>query len=207
MTKEDYKKRLIVFFSEKLDADKNGYISWDDYRLMALRTTFQQNNGEYNEDIHRKYLTHSKQMWESLCNDVGGNKDGKVHFQDLVNFLYELTSRTRHFEELPDFLQNLAIEVFHMIDKKCDMMWDRDEYRFGSVIWCYVTELKEIDKAFESMLSSDDRKRGGITLERFKELVTEFFTSLDANSPSRNIFGPLDPNMADEILCRAAPVC
>ncbi|GFQ84703.1 hypothetical protein TNCT_687191, partial [Trichonephila clavata] len=36
MTKEDYKKRLIVFFSEKLDADKNGYISWDDYRLMAL---------------------------------------------------------------------------------------------------------------------------------------------------------------------------
>ncbi|XP_054709143.1 sarcoplasmic calcium-binding protein, alpha chain-like [Uloborus diversus] len=86
-----------------------------------------------------------------------------------------------------------------------DMMWDRDEYRFGSVIWCYVTELKEIDLAFESMLSSDDRKRGGITLERFKELVTEFFTSLDANSPSRNIFGPLDPNMADEILRRAAP--
>ncbi|GIY67285.1 sarcoplasmic calcium-binding protein 1 [Caerostris extrusa] len=158
----------------------------------AIRTTFQQNNGEYNEDIHRKYLTHSKQMWESLCNDVGGNKDGKVHFQDLVNFLYELTSRTRHFEELPDFLQNLAIEVFHMIDKKCDIMWDRDEYRFGSVIWCYVTELKEIDKAFESMLSIQ-RACDGI------------FTSLDANTPSRNIFGPLDPNMADEILCRAAP--
>lgn len=33
------------------------------------------------------------------------------------------------------------------------MLWDKDEYRFGSVIWCYVTELKEIDKAFESMMS------------------------------------------------------
>ena len=54
------------------------------------------------------------------------------------------------------------------------------------------------------LLQTDDKNNGGITLERFKELVTEFFTSLDANTPSRNIFGPLDPNMADEILARAA---
>lgn len=33
------------------------------------------------------------------------------------------------------------------------MLWDKDEYRFGAVLWCYVTELKEIDKAFDSMLS------------------------------------------------------
>lgn len=34
-----------------------------------------------------------------------------------------------------------------------DNVWDLDEYRFGAVLWCYVTNLKEIDEAFGSMLN------------------------------------------------------
>ncbi|XP_013779534.1 sarcoplasmic calcium-binding protein 1-like [Limulus polyphemus] len=202
MGREDYERRLTIFFSEKLDADKNGYISWADYELLALRTTFQQNSGKYDEGIHEKYLTHSRKMWESLCSDIGGDTEGQVQFTDLVNFMFVLTSKTQKFEELPDFLQNLATEVFYMVDKNGDNMWDKEEYRFGSVLWCYVTSLKGIDDAFNSMLNEEDKQRGGLSIDRFKKLVTEFFTSLEADTPCRNIFGPLDPSRADKMLTR-----
>ncbi|XP_023220806.1 sarcoplasmic calcium-binding protein, beta chain-like [Centruroides sculpturatus] len=206
MGKEEYRRRLLVFFSEKLDVDKNGYISWADYELLALRTTFQQNFGNYDQEIHKKYLQHSRQMWESLCTDLGVDKDDNVHFFHLIDFMYSSTNKTKKFEELPDFLQNLCVEVFRMIDRKGDNLWDRDEYRFGSVIWCYITNLKDIDNAFDSMLNAEDKIGGGISLDRYKELVVEFFTSMDGETPSRNIFGPLDPKRADDVLAKASPL-
>ena len=36
MTMDDYTKRLILCFSEKLDHAKLGYISWDSFKLMAM---------------------------------------------------------------------------------------------------------------------------------------------------------------------------
>lgn len=101
--------------------------------------------------------------------------------------------------------------------KLADGKWDLEEYRNGAVGWCrYVTGISEIDAAYELLLSvnrtsgpiskessiyikvcfsrqfqSNDSERT-ISFDRYKELVVEFFTSEDSNTPARHIFGPLE---------------
>ncbi|KAG1654251.1 1-acyl-sn-glycerol-3-phosphate acyltransferase alpha [Nymphon striatum] len=182
------------------NVDRNGYISWQDYELLALRSTFQQSSWKYDESIHRRFLQHSREMWNTLCSELEKDTNGNVHFLDMVDYMYKQTRKVKAYEELPKFIQDLAEEVFVMIDRKGDGIWDRDEYRFGSVLWCYVTNLEEIDEAFQDMIKSSDASVNGITRKKYRELVTEFFTSMDPNTLSKNIFGPLDPNRADELL-------
>ena len=93
-----------------------------------------------------------------------------------------------------------------------DGKWDLEEYRNGAVGWCrYVTGISDIDAAYETLLTvrislifsinnywpeyftqqpaDVDRT---ISFDRYKEIVFEFFTSADSNTPSRHIFGPLE---------------
>ncbi|CAM1300904.1 Uncharacterised protein g2826 [Pycnogonum litorale] len=202
MGRDEYTRRLLVFFSEKLDVDRNGYISWSDYELLALRSTFQQSSWKYDETLHRKYLQHSRQMWENMCRDLEKDKNGEIYFADIVDYMFKRTDNVKNYDELPQFIQDLADDVFLMVDRKGDGYWDRDEYRVGSVLWCYVTNLEEVDRAFDAMIK-DEETQNGISRQRYQELVTDFFTSLESDAVGKNVFGPLDPSRADELLKKA----
>ncbi|XP_057375279.1 sarcoplasmic calcium-binding protein, alpha chain-like [Daphnia carinata] len=189
---DDYTKRLVLCFSEKLDQAKVGYIEWDSFKLMAMRATFQQCGGSHQDDVYQKYLQQSKLWWDSLVRDVGADAHGRVHYVDMSNYVRRISKDAKDFEQLPEFIKNLANLVFLMNDKKADGKWDLEEYRNGAVGWCrYVTGINDIDAAYETLLTAKDVDRT-ISFERYKELVVEFFTSEDSNTPARHIFGPLE---------------
>ncbi|KAI9554443.1 hypothetical protein GHT06_019715 [Daphnia sinensis] len=194
---DDYTKRLVLCFSEKLDQAKVGYIEWNSFKLMAMRATFQQCGGTHKDDVYEMYLQQSKLWWDSLVRDVGADAQGRVHYIDMSNFVRRISKDAKDFEQLPEFIKNLANLVFLMNDKKADGKWDLEEYRNGAVGWCrYVTGIEDIDAAYEKLLTATDVDRT-ISFERYKELVVEFFTSEDSNTPARHIFGPLELSNID----------
>jgi len=189
---DDYTKRLVLVFSEKLDLAKIGYVEWNSFKLMALRATFQQCGGNHNEEVHQQYLIQLKAFWDLLARDVSPDDQGRIHYVDLANFVRGISKEAKEFDQLPEFVKNLANLVFLMNDKKADGKWDLEEYRNGSVSWCrFVTDITEIDDAYKAMLTSSDEDQC-ITFDRYKELVVEFFVSEDSATTARHIFGPLE---------------
>ncbi len=104
----------------------------------------------------------------------------QVHYVDMSNYVRRISKDAKDFEQLPEFIKNLANLVFLMNDKKgkysalsflscgvsifyqrvyyvwwlADGKWDMEEYRNGAVGWCrYVTGISEIDAAYESLLT------------------------------------------------------
>lgn len=95
----------------------------------------------------------------------------QVHYIDMANYVRGISKDAKKFEQLPEFIQNLANLVFLMNDRKGnnipfsfwiinsnsalgDGKWDVEEYRNGSVGWCrYVTEISQIDAAYEALLT------------------------------------------------------
>ncbi|EFX72583.1 uncharacterized protein LOC124200478 [Daphnia pulex] len=189
---DDYTKRLVLCFSEKLDQAKVGYIEWNSFKLMAMRATFQQCGGTHKDEVYEMYLQQSKLWWDSLVRDVGADAQGRVHYIDMANYVRGISKDAKDFEQLPEFIKNLANLVFLMNDKKADGKWDLEEYRNGAVGWCrYVTGISDIDAAYETLMTAADVDRT-ISFDRYKAIVFEFFTSADSNTPSRHIFGPLE---------------
>merc|ERR1712137_879403 len=172
---DDYTKRMVLVFSEKLDLAKVGHVEWNSFKLMALRATFQQCAGTYNEEVYQQYSVQLKAFWDLLVRDVTPDEHGRIHYIDLS-----------------DFVKNLANLVFLMNDRKGEGKWDLEKYRFGAVSRCrFITEIAEVDNAYNAMLTPADEDKC-LTFDRYKELVVEFFVSEDANTPTRHIFGPLE---------------
>jgi|ERR1711911_66994 len=189
---DDYTKRMVLVFSEKLDLAKVGYVEWNSFKLMALRATFQQCAGTYNEEVYQQYSVQLKAFWDLLVRDVTPDEHGRIHYIDLSNFVRGISKDAKEFDQLPDFVKNLANLVFLMNDRKGEGKWDLEKYRFGAVSWCrFITEIAEVDNAYNAMLTPADEDKC-LTFDRYKELVVEFFVSEDANTPARHIFGPLE---------------
>lgn len=189
---DDYTKRMVLLFSEKLDLAKVGYVEWNSFKLMAMRATFQQCGGVHNEEVYQQFLVQLKAFWDSLTRDVSVDENGRIHFVDMSKFVRNISKDAKEFDQLPEFNRNLANLVFLMNDKKADGKWDLEEYRTGAVSWCrYITDIAEIDKAYNSMLTERDENQM-ISFDRYKELVVEFFCSEDSATPARHIFGPLE---------------
>jgi len=189
---DDYTKRMVLLFSEKLDLAKVGYVEWNSFKLMAMRATFQQCGGNHNEEVYQQYLVQLKVFWDSLVRDVSPDDQGRIQYVDLSNFVRGISKDATDFDHLPEFVKNLANLVFLMNDRKGNGIWDIEEYRTGAVNWCrFITDITEIDKAYKSMLTPKD-ENGCISFDRYKELVVEFFVSEDSNNTARHIFGPLE---------------
>ncbi len=90
-----------------------------------------------------------------------------------------------------------------------------DEYRFDCVNRMAYKTLQELDDAYEKLLNvsddfvslktgltpnsffsfpnlqDDDRKKGGITLERYQDLYAQFIAKDDETQSANFLFGPL----------------
>jgi hypothetical protein len=52
--------------------------------------------------------------------------------------------------------------------------------------------IGELDAAYEKLLNDDDKKAGGITLERYQELYAQFIGNPDETCNACFLFGPLE---------------
>merc|ERR1711928_229210 len=92
----------------------------------------------------------------------------------ICPILFGISKDAKEFDQLPDFVKNLANLVFLMNDRKGEGKWDLEKYRFGAVSWCrFITEIAEVDNAYNAMLTPADEDKC-LTFDRYKELVVEF---------------------------------
>merc|ERR1719189_1313639 len=94
--------------------------------------------------------------------------------------------------EMPKSFQLFITEAFRTVDVDGDGSAGVDEYRCDCVKRMAYKSIKELDDAFEKLLTDDDKKKGGITLERYQELYAHFIGNPDETCPATLLFGPLE---------------
>jgi len=67
-----------------------------------------------------------------------------------------------------------------------------DEYRSDCVKRMAYKSIKDLDAAYEKLLSEEDKAKGGITLERYQELYAHFIGNPDETCNGCYLFGPLE---------------
>ncbi|KAI8036585.1 sarcoplasmic calcium-binding protein, beta chain-like [Drosophila subpulchrella] len=80
---------------------------------------------------------------------------------------------------------------FKLLDIDSDGIVGVKEYRYNCITRVAIDDITPIDKAFETLLNDEDRKRGGLSLDRYKELYGQFLGNTADNHPAVNLFGPL----------------
>merc|ERR1712223_1169404 len=81
---------------------------------------------------------------------------------------------------------------FRTIDVDGDGSVGLDEYRSDCVKRMAYKSIKELDDAYEKLLTEEDKKNGGITPERYQELYAHFIGNPDETCNGCFLFGPLD---------------
>merc|ERR1711953_862687 len=96
------------------------------------------------------------------------------------------------YKKNQEIMSNLWAEIAELADFNKDGEVSVDEYRCDCVKRMAYKSIKELDDAFEKLLTEDDKKKGGITLERYQELYAHFIGNPDETCAATLLFGPLE---------------
>merc|ERR1711935_339092 len=96
----------------------------------------------------------------------------------------EKSAKGKQFNELPPAFKFFIENQFRSIDIDGDGAVGIDEFRVDCVNRMAYKTIGELDAAYEKLLNDDDKKAGGITLERYQELYAQFIGNLDETSKS-----------------------
>jgi len=190
-------KHLFIYH-KYWDFDGDGSLTWDDFNLMAEKYAVYQRRGKYEKDVVDRWMKIVKSWWESLSSQADTNKDCQVDFDEWLKFFEKLAGTTKSHKDLPEFLRNFIQLYFVTLDYNKDGLFDIKDYR--TYLANYNMDVTRAEECFNYMLNDDDIKHGGkLTRERFDNLIYDFFTSSDPNSPGKYICGPFDSFSIQEL--------
>ncbi|XP_060522315.1 sarcoplasmic calcium-binding protein, alpha chain isoform X2 [Cylas formicarius] len=171
------------------DIDNNGYLDERDFACLALRATIIEGKGEFSfsklQENHHIMLS----LWEEIAELADFNKDGKITVEEFKQAVQQCCMG-RRYEDFPQAMKMFIDSNFKMVDLNDDGVIDADEYRFNCITKFPIDDVEVVDEAFNSMLSDDDRRRGGLTLSRYEELYAQFLGNPEETS-AVYLFGPL----------------
>lgn len=172
------------------DIDNNGYLDQKDFECMAVRACVIEGKGDCNEKRLAEYQHIMKNLWNEISNLADFDKDGKIstaEFKDAV----QKTCMGKKYDEFPQAMKAFIEANFKMLDINNDGIIGLEEYRYNCITRIAIDDIAPIDKAFESLLNDDDRKKGGLDIARYKELYSQFLGNPGDDHPSVYLFGPL----------------
>ncbi|XP_067620856.1 sarcoplasmic calcium-binding protein, alpha chain [Eurosta solidaginis] len=170
------------------DIDNNGYLDSNDFQCMALRACVVEGKGDCSRIA--EYQKVMKNLWDEISEIADDDKDGKIsngEFKDAVR----KTCVGKKYEEFPKAMKAFIEANFKILDIDSDGVVGINEFRYNCITRIPTDDIAPIDKAFESLLNDEDKKRGGLTLDRYKELYAQFLGNTADNHPAVNLFGPL----------------
>ncbi|KYM94110.1 Sarcoplasmic calcium-binding protein 1, partial [Cyphomyrmex costatus] len=97
----------------------------------------------------------------------------------------------RSYNDFPQAMKMFIDSHFKILDINEDGVIGAEEFRYDCASRIAVDNIDILDKAFQSLLNDDDRKRGGLTLSRYQELYAQFLGNPDDNCPAIYLFGPI----------------
>ncbi|RWS13551.1 sarcoplasmic calcium-binding protein 1-like protein, partial [Dinothrombium tinctorium] len=183
--------RLIVLFITLItDTDNNGYLDLKDFENLALRFTLLELKGKYNPDSHQRNKEIMRNLWNEIALLADFNKDGQVTVTELKDAIKD-ACMAKKFDELPESLKCSIQSKFRSIDVDGDNLISLEEYRIEIINRSGCATIDEIDYCWDKLLNDDDRKKGGISLQRYQELWAQFIGSTKDDVNGVYLFGPL----------------
>lgn len=173
------------------DIDNNGYLDARDFYCLALRTCVLEGKGDCSSARLQKYQHVMLSLWEEIAQLADFDKDGIVTVDEFKQAVKN-SCVGRRYDDFPQAMKAFIETNFRMIDINNDGVISIEEYRYDCVQRMVVEDIKMIDEAYNTLLNDDDRRRGGLTLSRYKELFALFLGDEGDNCMANNLFGPLD---------------
>lgn len=185
-------------FHKFWDANSDGVLTWDDFRLLAEKYTKIQRRGKLEKDVFERWKAIFDKWWNELTDHADFNKDTIVEFDEWLKFFSHLGATTKSHKELPEFLQTYLHLFFQCMDSNKDGLFCLKDYK--KYLAGYNMDISRAQECFMYMLNNDDIANGNaMTSDRFRELVYDYWVSKDANSQGKYICGPFDSALLDEL--------
>merc|ERR1711994_1225670 len=165
------------------DIDNNGFLDKNDFECLAVRNTVVETKGKWCEDVYKKNQEIMSNLWTEIAELADFNKDGEVSVDEFKKGI-EMSCKGKNYADFPQAFKFFIDSSFRTIDVDGDGSVGLDEYRSDCVKRMAYKSIKELDDAFEKLLTDDDKKKGGITLERYQELYAHFIGNPDETCPA-----------------------
>jgi len=171
------------------DIDNNGFLDKNDFDCLALRTTLIENRGDVPADALAKNKAVMLNLWNELAALADFDKDGEVTVEEFKKAV-QGNCKGKAYNDFPVAFKAFIANQFKTIDVNGDGMVGFDEYRLDCITRAAFADVQEIDDAYNKLVTPEDVKAGGISIERYQELYAQFLSS-EAESNACYLFGPL----------------
>merc|ERR1711964_532446 len=173
------------------DIDNNGFLDKNDFECLAVRNTVIETKGKWCENVFKKNQEIMANLWNEIADLADFNKDGEVSTDEFKKGI-EMSAKGKQFNELPAAFKHFIQDQFRTIDVDGDGSVGLTEFRVDCVNRMAYKTIGELDAAYEKLLNDEDKKAGGITLERYQELYAQFIGNPDETCNACFLFGPLE---------------
>merc|ERR1712165_61791 len=173
------------------DIDNNGFLDKNDFECLAVRNTVIETKGKWCENVYKKNQEIMANLWNEIADLADFNKDGEVTTAEFKKAI-QANCVGKAYTDFPSAFKMFIDGFFKTIDIDGDGSVGLDEYGSDCVKRMAYKSIKELDDAFEKLLTEDDKKKGGITLERYQELYAHFIGNPDETCNATLLFGPLE---------------
>jgi len=173
------------------DIDNNGFLDKNDFECLAVRNTVIEGKGNWDEATFKKNQEVMANLWNEIAELADFNKDGEVSTDEFIKGV-EKSAKGKQFNELPAAFKHFIQDQFRTIDVDGDGSVGLTEFRVDCVNRMAYKTIGELDAAYEKLLNDEDKKAGGITLERYQELYAQFIGNPDETCNACFLFGPLE---------------
>lgn len=172
------------------DIDNNGFLDKNDFECLAVRNTVIETKGQWCDKTYAKNKEIMNNLWNEIAELADFNKDGEVSAEEFKKAIQD-NCVNKSYKDFPQAFKSFIAGFFRTIDVDGDGCVGVDEYRMDCVTRMAYKSIKELDDAFEKLLNEEDKKRGGINLDRYQELYAHFIGNPDENCNACYLFGPL----------------
>ncbi|XP_057335820.1 sarcoplasmic calcium-binding protein 1 [Microplitis mediator] len=172
------------------DIDNNGVLNQHDFECMALKMTLMEGKGDFNYNRYQENLHIMLSLWEEIAELADFNKDGVVTVEEFKEAVQK-SCMGRTYRDFPQAMKLFIDSHFKLVDINEDGLIAAEEYRYNCASRIPLDSIDALNEAYQSLLTDDDRRRGGLTLARFQELYAQFLGNPDETCPAVHLFGPL----------------
>jgi len=172
------------------DIDNNGFLDKNDFDCLAVRTTLIEGKGQWDENLFETNKAIMSDLWNEIADLADFDKDLQVTVDEFKQAIKKYCSG-KAYAQFPTAFRSFIANNFKTIDVNGDGIVGVDEYRLDVITRAAFADIKEIDAAFDKLLSEEDKKAGGINLQRYQELYAQFISTEDESCNANYLFGPL----------------
>ncbi|EFN76827.1 Sarcoplasmic calcium-binding protein 1 [Harpegnathos saltator] len=184
------RKEIIKIERANTDIDNNGQLDKHDFECMALRMTLMEGKGDFNSNRFQENQHIMLSLWEEIADLADFDKNGVVTNEEFKKAVQK-SCVGRAYKDFPQAMKMFIDTHFKILDINEDGVIGAEEFRYDCVSRIAVDNVEILDKAYQSLLNDDDRKRGGLNLSRYQELYAQFLGNPADNCSAIYLFGPV----------------